>query len=114
MSIAEENREKIDDFVVPETTPRKAYTLADLGEDTVLAKISGNQRDFAKPGRGRGNGLGRGLDDHRSIGNTGHICLLEGMCVVLSSQRGTFYASSLLFGISLRNSWVFAGVGVLR
>ncbi len=29
--IAEENREKIDDLVVPETTPRKAYTLADLG-----------------------------------------------------------------------------------
>src|SRR2546421_11744068 len=31
--------------------------------------------------------------------------LLERKCFVLPSQRGTFYAGSLLFSSSLRNSW---------
>ena len=37
--IAEEDRKKIDHLVVPEAPPRKAHLLADLGQDTVLAKM---------------------------------------------------------------------------
>ncbi len=88
--VAEEDREKIDDLVVPETPPGKTHTLTDLGQDALPAKIPDDQRDFAKPRRGRGNGLGRSLDDHRSIGDTGHMCLLEGKCLILPSQKGTF------------------------
>jgi len=56
--VAEENREKIDDLVVPETPPRETHTLIDLGQDVLLAKMRSHQRDFAKPGWSRGNGLG--------------------------------------------------------
>jgi hypothetical protein len=34
-----------------------------------------HQHDFSEPGRGRGSTLGRGLETHRSIGDTGHMCL---------------------------------------
>src|SRR5258708_39412346 len=64
-------------------------TWADLGRDSVLAKMRRYQDNFAKPGRGRGNGLGRGLDTHRSISDTGHMCLLERMELIFPSHRGT-------------------------
>src|SRR6266567_4904852 len=35
------------------------------------------------------------------------MCLLEGMCFVFPSQRGIFYAGSLLFSRSLRTSWAY-------
>jgi hypothetical protein len=84
--IPEEDREKIDDLVVPETPPRKAHTLTDLTQDAVFAKMRRYQHHFPKPGRRRGNGLGRGLDDHHIIGDTGHMYLLEEMNCVFPSQ----------------------------
>src|SRR5581483_3906651 len=87
--IPEENRENIDHLGVPETSSRNTHLLTDLGQDTVLAKIPDDQHDFPEPGRRRGNGLGRGWDDHSSIGDPGHRCLLEGKGLILPSQRGT-------------------------
>src|SRR2546421_9589709 len=49
-----------------------------------------HQHDFSEPGRGRGSTLRRGLDTHRSISDTSHRCLLEGMELIFPSQRGTF------------------------
>jgi hypothetical protein len=43
--IPEEDGEKIDDLITPETPPRKAHTLIDLRQDIVLAQIPGEQRD---------------------------------------------------------------------
>ena len=48
----------------------------------------------------------RGLDDYRSIGNTGHMCLLERKCCAFPSQRGTFYSPSLRLSSSLRIAWI--------
>src|SRR4029434_4443874 len=88
--VPEEDRKKIDHLVAPKTPPCKTHTLTDLGQDTVLAKVPDEQRSFPKPGRGRGNGRSRSLDDYRSIGDTDHMCLLERMECVLPSQKGTF------------------------
>jgi hypothetical protein len=52
--IPEEDREKIDDLVANASPPRKTHPFADLGQDTVLAKISDEQHNFAKPGRVEG------------------------------------------------------------
>ncbi len=52
--IAEEDREKIDDLVAPEAPPCKTHTLTNLTQNTMLTKIPNDQRDLAKPGRGRG------------------------------------------------------------
>jgi len=52
--IAKENREKIDDLVANVSPPCKTHTLIDLTENTMLTQIPGEQRNLAKPGRGRG------------------------------------------------------------
>src|SRR5713226_10493321 len=39
-------------------------------------KIVSDDRNLPKPGRRRGDGVRRGLDDHRRIDDTVHICLL--------------------------------------
>src|SRR5260370_32400730 len=64
-----------------------------------------DQSGFAKPGGRREDGLGRSLDDHRSIGDTVHMCLLDGSCFVLPSQRGTFLSLLATGYISLRIPW---------
>jgi hypothetical protein len=88
--IAEEHREKIDHLIAPEAPPRKTHALSDFGQNIVLAQVCSHQHHFSKPGRGRGDGLGRGLDLHRSIGDTGHMCLLDGNTLVLFHQEGTY------------------------
>ncbi len=89
--VAEEDGEKVDDLIVPEAPPRKAHALTDGGKDALLTKMLDDQSGFAKPGGRHEDGLGRSLDDHRSIGDTVHRCLLDESCFVLPSQRGTFY-----------------------
>jgi len=106
--VTEEDHEKIDHLVVSEAPPRKAHTLADLGQDSVLAKMRSQQHDFAKPRRGRGNRLGRGLDDYRSIGDTGHMYLLKGMELFFPFKEAHFYPCSLRVSSSLRIAWVMA------
>src|SRR5260370_4983144 len=88
--IPEKDGEKVDHLVVPEPPSCKAHTLTDLAEDALLAQMRSHQHHFAKPGRRREDGFSRGLDMYRSIGDTGHICLLERMEMVFLSQRGTF------------------------
>jgi hypothetical protein len=51
-----EHGQKIDDLVVPHAPSRTAYPFADFGQDIMLAKITDEQHDFAKPARGRGLG----------------------------------------------------------
>jgi hypothetical protein len=87
--VAEEDGEKVDHLVVTEAPPHKMHTLSDLGQDIVLAKVRCQQHDFSEPGRRRRDQLGRGLDTHRSIDDTGHMCLLERKCLLLPSQKGT-------------------------
>jgi hypothetical protein len=55
---------------VPHAPARKAYPFADFGQDIVLAKITDEQHDFAKPARGRGVGLRSRLDFYRTVGDT--------------------------------------------
>src|SRR5207253_5440892 len=85
--------------------PRKAHALTDGGKDALLPKMLDDQSDFAKPGGRRGDGLGRSLDDHRSIGDTVHRCILDGSCFVLPSQRGTSLSLLATGYISLRIPW---------
>src|SRR2546430_15402042 len=103
--IPEEDHEKIDHFVASEAPSCKAHALADLGQDSVLVKMRSHQHHFAKPGGGRGNELGRGLDDYRSIGDTGHRCLLEGMRLFFPLKEAHFYPGSLQVSSSLRIAW---------
>src|SRR5260370_32928562 len=72
----------------------------------MLTKIPSDQRNLDKPGWGQGRSLRRGLDGCRSIGDTGHMCLLERKCCAFPSQRGTFYSTSLLLSSSLRIAWI--------
>src|SRR6266480_2895377 len=89
--IAEEDRQKVDHLIASETSPRKAYTLADFGQDIVPAQMRRHQHDFSEPGRGRGNGCGRGLDDYRSIGDTSHRYLLERFGLFFPLKEAHFY-----------------------
>ena len=77
-------------LIVPEAPPREAHALTDGGKDAMPTKMLDDQSGFAKPRGRREDGLGRCLDDHRSIGDTVHRCLLDESCFVLPSQRGTF------------------------
>ena len=88
--VPEEDHQKIDHLVASEAPPRKTHPLIDLSQDSVLAQMRRHQYHFAKPGGGRGNALGRGLDDYRSIGDTGHMYLLEGMGCFSLSKRHIF------------------------
>ncbi len=64
-----------------------------------------HQHDFSEPGRGRGNGCGRGLDDYRSIGDTGHMYLLERLGVFFPLKEAHFYPCLLEGSSSLRIAW---------
>ena len=108
--IAEEYSEKVDDFIAPEAASGHTHLRVDSSKDTLLAKIINEERDLTKPGRRRGNRLSRGLDLllnnlYRSIGDTGHMYLLERMEMVFLPQRGTFLILFATGYISLRNSW---------
>ena len=74
--IAEEDREKVDHLVVPEAPPCKTHALTELGQDALLAQMLDDEHHLAKPRGCRGNGVRKGLDDHRRIDDTVHICLL--------------------------------------
>ena len=50
--VAEENGKKVDDIVAPKAPSGKAHLLSDLAQDTLLAEISADHHDFAKPARG--------------------------------------------------------------
>jgi hypothetical protein len=65
------------------------------GHDSLLVTL-------AEPGGGRGNRLGRGLDDCRSIGDTGHMCLLERIEWSFPLKETHSYACSLPASSSLR------------
>jgi len=104
--IAEKHREKVDHLIANASPPRKTHPLTDPGEDTVLAQMRRHQHDFAKPGRGRGNGCSRGLDDYRSISDTGHTYLLEGMGLFFPLKEAHFYSCLLPVSSSLRIAWV--------
>ncbi len=91
-----------------------AHLLSDLSQGTMLAKIATDQHNLAKPGRSRGNGLGRDLDDYRSISDTGHMCLLEGIRRVFPLKEAHVYLCSLPVSSSLRIAWVIAPVSRLR
>src|SRR5256885_8160740 len=82
--------EKKNHLIAPEAPPCKTHVLSDLAQNVVLAQMRRHQHDFSEPGRGRGSTLRRGLDTHRSISDTSHRCLLEGMELIVPSQRGTF------------------------
>ena len=56
-SVAEEDGQKIDDLVVPETAAGQAHLRTDGRQDALLAQIGDDQRDLPKPGRRRGDRL---------------------------------------------------------
>jgi len=90
--VAQEHRQKVDHLIPSEPPPCKAHPLADFTQPLVLAKVSGDQGDLAKPGRGYRDRFSRGLDTYRSIGDAAHRCLLEQTSTIPLSQRGTFLA----------------------
>jgi len=105
--VPEEHGEKIEHFVVPKAPPRKTHTLSDVGQNVVFAKMCRHQHGLSEPRRRCGNGLGRGLDTHRSIGDTGHMCLAsENVFASFFSRRHIFiYLCSLRGRSSLRIAW---------
>src|SRR5712691_5759813 len=88
--VPEEHGHKVNHIVVAEAAAGKAHTLTDGGKDILLAKVLGHQGDFAEPGWRRGHGLGKGLDDHRSISDTVHVDLLDENGFVLPHQGDIF------------------------
>ena len=91
--IAEEDCEKVDHLIVPEAPSPKAHALTELGQDALLPQMLNDQHDFAKPRRRRGNGVRRGLDDDRRIGDTGHVYLLVRKDVYPSSREAHFMSA---------------------
>jgi hypothetical protein len=75
-SISEEHSHKIDHLVLTATATGEAHALTNSIKDSLPAKMLDEQSDFAEPRRRRGHGLGRGLDDHRSIDDTSHVDLI--------------------------------------
>src|SRR5712691_5383592 len=107
--VAEEDRQKVDHLVVAETTAGKADVLTDLGQDSLLAKLLGNQGCFAEPGRRTGHILTRGLNDHRGISVTTHVDLLVGNDWLHPHQGGIFLYGFATGYSSLRIAWVLGG-----
>src|SRR6266516_7166031 len=85
--------EKVDHLIVPEAPSPKAHALTELGQDALLPQMLNDQHDFAKPRRRRGNGVRRGLDDDRRIGDTGHVYLLVRKDVYPSSREAHFMSA---------------------
>jgi len=102
--ITEEDGQKIDDLVVPETAGQ-VHLRTDGRKDALFAQIGDEQRDLPEPGGCRGDRLRRHLDAHRRISDTVHIYLLVGNSFVLPHQGGIFLRWSATGYISLRNSW---------
>ena len=63
------------------------------------------QHDFSELRRRCENRFGNDLDTNRAMGNTGHICLLERKCLLLSSQQGTYLSLPATSHHSLRIAW---------
>src|SRR5260221_841292 len=93
--VAEDDRQKVDHLVVPKAPPCKTDALIDGSKDPLLAQVLDNKHHFPQPTGGRGDRLGRGLDTHRRISDTGHVYLLVGKDLYPSFIGGTFYAHSL-------------------
>jgi hypothetical protein len=88
--VPEEHGLKVNHVVVAEAAAGKTHVLTDGGKVTLLAKVLGKQGDFAEPGWRRGHRLGRGLDNHRSVGNTVHVDPLDENGFVLPHQGDIF------------------------
>src|SRR6266487_3042781 len=84
---AKEDRQKVDHDVSPETSPRKTHALTELAQDALLAQMLDEEHHLAQPRGGRGNRVRKGLDDHRRIDDTVHICLLCEEAMYSSSLR---------------------------
>src|SRR5436305_6055568 len=76
---------------------RAKRTCALMAERTPCAASRGDEeRDFPEPAGRRGDRVGRSLDEHRRISDTGHIYLLVGNNLFFLIKEAYFYAALLL------------------
>lgn len=68
--VAEKDGQKIDHVKAAKTLPRKAYLLAELGQDAVLSQVLDNEHDFPKPGWRRWLRPGDYLDINQGMRHT--------------------------------------------
>jgi hypothetical protein len=90
-SVAKENDEKADELIVPKASSLKADAFAELGQDALPLKMLRQEYEFAPPERRTAQRVSRRLDNHRSVGDTGHMLLLDGKMLVLPHQGGIFF-----------------------
>src|SRR6266581_2980073 len=106
--IAQQHSHKVDELIASEAPTRKAHAFFNEREHTLVPQIVSYERHFAQPAWRRGNGLGRGLDCDRGIGDTTQRSSLHyGNGSFFPCKEAHFYACSLLARISLRISWVW-------
>jgi len=86
----------------------------DLGQDSLLAKMLGNQGCFAEPGRRTGHILTRGLNDHRGISVTTHVDLPDGNDWLHPHQGGIFLYGFATGYSSSRIAWDLQAVPLLK
>src|SRR5207237_6610535 len=89
--VAEKDRQKVDHLVVPKAPPCKADALIDGSKDPCLHSCSTIRATSPNHEGVEGTDSRSGLDNHRSIGESVHVCLaFRKVFCSSSSQRHIF------------------------
>jgi hypothetical protein len=75
--ITEQDGDEVDDVIVTSAPTSEADILGYSGKDAALGKMAGQQDHFSKPGWGRRNIVGAGVNINERCGKRGHMQLLR-------------------------------------
>jgi insertion element IS1 protein InsB len=77
---------------VPKASSLKADAFGEPGQNALLPQVLRQEHEFAPPRRRTGQRVSGRLDNHRSVGDTVHMLLLDGKTLILPHQGDIFFS----------------------